>query len=204
MATLFVYRKSKDDFYTASPSLIGLSEHTAWTDETFIRACKELCARFELKLTRSFVPIRPGRKVCFSAHHAGLAGDFALLSPCKNIVARQNEIRRWCVHSGLFSYVQPQYRTPLWIHAEVFVGPPASLFVPYPVLFPGNIGVYCFILQRCLNIAGYPCLLSGRFSEDTAAALGRFRTDAGLPACEFVDAVCWQRLMATVSNMAKI
>lgn len=204
MATLFVYSKSKDDFYTASPSLIGLSEYTAWSDETFIRACRELCTRFELKLTRSFVHIRPGRKVCFSAHHAGLAGDFTLLSPCKNIASRQNEIRRWCVHSGLFSYVQPQYRTPLWIHAEVSVGPPASLFVPYPALFPGNIGAYCFILQKCLNITGCTCLLNGRFSEDTISALRRFHIQAGLPVCEFVDAVCWQRLMAAVSNMPKI
>lgn len=204
MATLFIYSKSKDDFYTVNPALLRLSEYTAWTDETFISACKELCAKYELKLTRSFVPIRPGHRVCFSAHHAGLAGDFALLSPCKNIAARQNEIRRWCVHSGLFSYVQPQYRTPLWIHAEVSIAPPASLLVPYPVLFPGNNGVYCYILQRCLNIIGYPCLLSGRFSQETVEALQRFKIDARLPVSEHADGACWRKLMAAVSSMPRI
>ena len=204
MATLFVYSKSKDEFYTASPSVLNIREYTAWTDEAFIHACKELCARFELKLMRSFVPLRPGFPVCFSPHHAGLAGDFALLSPCANISARQNEIRRWCVNSGLFSYVQPQYRTPLWIHAEISTAPPSSLFVPYPVLFPGNTGVYCFILQRCLNIAGFPCLLSGRFAEDTGLALCGFRMAVGLPPEWYVDSVCWQKLMAAVSSAGKI
>ena len=183
---------------------MGLKEYPAWTDEAFIHACRELCARFELKLTRSFVPIRPGRKVCFSAHHAGLAGDFALLSPCKNIAARQNEIRRWCVKSGLFSYVQPQYSTPLWIHAEVSAAPPSSLFVPYPVLFPGNMGVHCLVLQRCLAIAGYPCLLTGRFSGDTLCALRRFCADRRLPPEDLVSGACWQRLMGAVSNMPQI
>ncbi|MBQ4610506.1 MAG: hypothetical protein IJB30_02110 [Clostridia bacterium] len=204
MATLFVFSKSIDDFYTASPSLMGLKEYPAWTDEAFIHACRELCTKFELKLTRSFVPIRPGRKVCFSAHHAGLAGDFALLSPCKNIAARQNEIRRWCVKSGLFSYVQPQYSTPLWIHAEVSAAPPSSLFVPYPALFPGNMGVHCLVLQRCLAIAGYPCLLTGRFSGDTLCALRRFCADRRLPPEDLVSGACWQRLMGAVSNMPQI
>ncbi len=183
---------------------MGINECTAWTDEAFIHACKKLCSRFELKLARSFVPVRTGRRICFSAHHAGLAGDFSLLCPCKNIISRQNEIRCWCVKSGLFSYVQPQYRTPLWIHAEVSIAPASSLFVPYPALFPGNSGVYCFILQQCLNIIGYPCLLSGRFSGDTEYALRQFRKDVGLLAEGYVDSVCWQRLMLAVSNAPSI
>ena len=204
MATLFVYSKSKDTIYTASPSLLNINDYAAWTDEAFIHACGELCSRFELKLIRSFVPLRPGLPVHFSPHHAGLAGDFALLNPCKNIISRQNEIRRWCVKSGLFSYVQPQYRTPLWIHAEVSTAPPSSLFVPYPALFPGNIGVYSFILQQCLNIIGYPCLINGRFCIDTEYSLRQFQSGFDLLPTGFVDSTCWQRLLHTVSNMPKL
>ena len=203
MATLFVYSKSKDIFYTTSPYLLNIGEHTAWTDEAFIHACKELCSKYELKLIRSFVPLRPGFPVRFSPHHAGLAGDFALLAPCSNLSARQNEIRRWCVKSGLFSYVQPQYRTPLWIHAEVSIAPPSSIFIPYPVLFPGNTGVYCFVLQKCLNIIGFPCLLSGRFTEDTGLALCSFRKAVGLPPDGYVDSLCWQRLIGAASRAGK-
>lgn len=203
MATLFVYSKSNDIFYTASSSLHSINEHTAWTDERFIHACNELCARFELRLIRSFVPLRPGYPLHFSPHHAGLAGDFALPDTCTNIISRQNEIRRWCVSSGLFSYVQPQYITPTWIHAEVSVASPSSVFVPYPVIFPGNTGVHCFILQKCLNIMGFPCLLSGRFTEDTLTALYRFRTAIGLPPEGYVDAICWQKLMSAVSTAPK-
>lgn len=204
MATLFVYNKSKGDFYTASPSVLGLNGYMAWTDEIFIHACNDLCSKFELKLIRSFVPLRPGHPMHFSAHHAGLAGDFAMLEPCKKISIRQNEIRRWCVKSGLFSYVQPQYRTPTWIHAEASIAPSSSVFVPYPCLFPGNIGVYCFILQQCLNILGYSCLLSGRFTKDTLCALYRFRTAIGLPPDGHVDSVCWQRLMQSVLKAPQI
>ncbi|MBQ3132483.1 MAG: peptidoglycan-binding protein, partial [Clostridia bacterium] len=123
---------------------------------------------------------------------------------CKNIISRQNEIRRWCVKSGLFSYVHPQYRTPLWIHAEVSTAPPSSLFVPYPALFPGNIGVYSFILQQCLNIIEYPCLINGRFCTDTEYALRQFQSGFDLLPTGFVDSTCWQRLLGAVSNMPKL
>ncbi|MGN0792665.1 MAG: peptidoglycan-binding protein [Christensenellales bacterium] len=203
MATLFVFDKTQNSFSAVSPSPLRSGDDIAWTDAAFIAACKELCGRFELKLSRSFRPVRPGCMDGFSAHHAGLAGDFTLLSPCKNLAARQNEIRRWCVNSGLFSCVQPQYRTPLWVHAEVSVTPPASLLVPYPALFPGNMGVHVFILQRCLNIAGFPCLLCGGFNADTEAALRDFRRAVGLSPENIIDAQCWLKLMEQVRSAAK-
>lgn len=204
MATLFVYSKSKNDFYTLESSLFGFHNHMAWTDEVFLNAAEQLCSRFELKPLRCFMPVQPSRSMEFSRHYGGIAGDFALTAPCKNPIARQNEIRRWCVHSGLFSYVQPQYRTPTWIHAEVDIAPPASVFVPYPLLFPGNSGVYCFILQRCLNIAGFPCLMSGRFCQDTLSSLKRFRYNTSLSAEEWVDGMCWQKLAEAVKNVPQI
>ncbi len=180
--------------------MFGPCGHMAWTDEAFLHAADELCSRFELKPSRCFVPIQSGRSMGFSQHYAGLAGDFVLADSCKHLILRQNEIRRWCVRSGLFSYVQPQYRTPTWIHAEVYVSPPGSVFVPYPLLFPGNSGAYCFVLQRCLNIAGFPCLMSGRFSYDTLCAVKCFRSAAGLSAEECVDGICWQKLTEAVKN----
>lgn len=195
MATLFICSKLHGIQYAANAFLPAQGDYTAWTDQAFIYACKELCSRYELRLTRAFVPVPSQQAHRFSAHYAGLAGDFSLLCPCKNIAARQNEIRRWCVKSGLFSCVHPQYRTPLWIHAEVSISPPASLLVPYPVLLPGDIGVYCFVLQRCLELAGFRCLLSGRLEGDTLTALRQFRMKARLPACDIVDGPCWTNLM---------
>lgn len=127
-------------------------------------------------------------------HYAGLAADFALLSPGPRPAARQGEIRRWCVRSGLFAYVQPQYRTPLWIHAEVGVAPPCCLSIPYPILRPGDMGPHVYLLQDCLNANGCPCLLSGRFGGDTLAALLRFKAGAGLGTSDCVDAGCWRGL----------
>lgn len=84
---------------------------------------------------------------------------------------------------------------------EVAIRPPASPFVPYPVLFPGDSGVHCFVLQRCLGLAAGPCLLSGRLDGDTLSALRRFRLNAGLPPSDIVDGPLWVRLFSAIDML---
>jgi len=142
-------------------------------------------------LREPFAPFSP----CF----AGLSGDFALLCPCKNICGVQNEIRRYCINHKLFSYVEAQYQSPLWIRGEVSLGR-SSLAVGYPVLFPGNMGVHVFVLQQGLNLLGFPCLMSGSLSGDTLPALSAFRLKHHLPQMEAVDAALWRALFAAMKK----
>ena len=142
-------------------------------------------------LREPFAPFSP----CF----AGLSGDFALLCPCKNICGVQNEIRRYCINHKLFSYVEAQYQSPLWIRGEVSLGR-SSLAVGYPVLFPGNMGVHVFVLQQGLNMLGFSCLMNGSLSGDTLSALSAFRLKHHLAQMEAVDAALWRALFAEIKK----
>lgn len=165
MATLFVYDEYGDRFVTADPALMGRCKScggTLWTDGRFLYACRRLCSRYDMILKSSFHTLREPFAP-FSPCFAGLSGDFALLCPCKNICGVQNEIRRYCINHKLFSYVEAQYQSPLWIRGEVSLGR-SSLAVGYPVLFPGNMGVHVFVLQQGLNMLGFSCLMNGKLS----------------------------------------
>ena len=201
MATLFVYDEYSGRFITADPALMGRCKScggTLWTDGRFLYACRRLCSRYDMILKSSFHTLREPFAP-FSPCFAGLSGDFALLCPCKNICGVQNEIRRYCINHKLFSYVEAQYQSPLWIRGEVSLGR-SSLAVGYPVLFPGNMGVHVFVLQQGLNLLGFPCLMSGSLSGDTLPALSAFRLKHHLPQMEAVDAALWRALFAAMKK----
>ena len=187
MATLFVYDEYSGRFITADPALMGRCKScggTLWTDGRFLYACRRLCSRYDMILKSSFHTLRE---------------PFAPFSPCKNICGVQNEIRRYCINHKLFSYVEAQYQSPLWIRGEVSLGR-SSLAVGYPVLFPGNMGVHVFVLQQGLNMLGFPCLMNGKLSGDTLSALSAFRLKHHLAQMEAVDAALWRALFAAIKK----
>ncbi len=200
MATLFVFDEPNSRFVTADPAIMGRCKSCGgliWTDSRFLYACKRLCTRYELSLCSSFRPLAGAAGIC-PARCAGLCGDFTLLSPCRGIAAVQNEIRRYCIAHQLFSYVYPQYSTPIRITGEVSLGR-SSPNIGYPDLFPGNVGVHVFVLQQALNMLGFPCLMSGRLSGDTLSALSAFRLKSGLSSA-LVDAAHWRALFAAIKK----
>lgn len=183
MAALFVYDATENGFRTEAGE--------GWTDERLLAACRALKAEFpQARLARTYCPLAKGRYSAFSAHYAGLAAD---IEPPQG---RLGEMRRWCVRSGLFSYVQPQYRSPRWVHAEVAAGPRASVLAGYPELSMGDAGAHAFVLQEALALLGLPCLKCGRFTEDTDAALSAFAQKNALPYAGVADAAIWSALFA--------
>lgn len=207
MAMLFVFDENINDFVCSNyplPAYGTGNDCIVWSHSRFIAATDSLCRRFEgLTLKNAFFPLRPASVTGFSAHHAGLAGDFVLNRQIADPIPLLKEIRRWCIKSGLFSYVEPQYKTPLWIHAEVRTAPPASFYVPYPVLFPGNIGPHVFILQKALCLMGFPCVLNGRLDDITLSSLLAFKKCFGLAPDPVVDAATWQILFSKIKKAAK-
>lgn len=202
----FVFDENINDF-VCSRLLLPVSAPDCdimWSHSRFVEAQKMLCSHYEeLTLMNAFYPLQSPSFSGFSAHYAGLAGDFKLSPQIRDPIPLQKEIRRRCIKSGLFSYIQPQYRTPWWIHAEVGIAPPSSLFVPYPVLFPGNIGPHVFILQKGLCLMGLHCLLSGRFDGLTLNALLSFKQRFSLAPDPWVDAFTWQALFYQIKKAAK-
>lgn len=161
--------------------------YPAWTDQRLIEAYGVIC--------EAFGPVWIG--ACFkrpaqgqSAHYAGLALDMGQGMPG----AKLAQVRRYCLKSPLFSYVEPGYRTPTWIHAEISISPPCAPGRGYPFLRPGEAGTHVFVLQELLGKRGFPCLLSGYFSQGTRAALVKFQRSRGLPDHGFADGALWNSL----------
>lgn len=161
----------------------------AWTDLRLLEAYEAVCQIFgSVWIGACFR--RPGRGQ--SAHYAGLALDMGQGMPKEERAA----LRRFCLQSPLFSYVEPGYLTPTWVHAEISIAPPCVPGRGYPFLAQGQSGPHVFILQEHLCNQGFPCLLSGHFSENTHAALIRYQRGQGLPDHGYVDGAVWSSLTA--------
>lgn len=199
MAMLYIYDHTSDTFScTQRPPGVPLEEralwqghmaHPAWTDARLLAAYKAVC--------EALGPVWIG--ACFkravrgqSAHYAGLALDMGQGQSAE----QRAELRRFCMNSTLFSYVEPAFLTPTWVHAEISIAPSCAPGRGYPYLCLGDSGPHVFLLQELLCRKAFPCLLCGHFSENTHAALLRYQQCNGLNANGYVDAVVWSSLTA--------
>ncbi|NCB30997.1 MAG: hypothetical protein EOM66_06265 [Clostridia bacterium] len=165
----------------------GQPGYPAWTDERLLQAYEAVRS--------AFGPVWIGS--CFkraghgqSAHYAGLALDMGQ----GMIREERTELRRFCLESPLFSYVEPGYLTPTWVHAEISIAPPCLPGRGYPFLSPGDAGPHIFLLQDLLCRQGFPCLLTGHFCEDTRLALVSYQSRENLPAHGLADGALWNHL----------
>lgn len=198
MAMLFIYDHQIGEFrclYGAPPGSPietralwqGQRGRPAWTDDRLLQAYGAVCEAFGPVWIGSCFK-RPGRGQ--SAHYAGLALDMGQGMPR----AERAELRRFCLKSPLFSYVEPGYLTPTWVHAEISIAPPCAPGRGYPFLRPGDAGPHVFLLQELLCRQGFPCLLSGHFKEGTRLALVCYQRGRGLPAHGHADGALWNSL----------
>ncbi len=199
MAMLFIYDHMTGAFRCTKAAPGGPMEmralwqghdgFPAWTDARLLTAYESVCA--------ALGPVWIG--ACFkravqgqSAHYAGLALDMGQGMSAEGRAA----LRRFCVQSPLFSYVEPSYLTPTWVHAEITIAPACTPGRGYPFLRPGDSGPHVFLLQELLCRQGFHCLLTGHFSESTRAALLRCQQGRGLDANGYVDGAVWGLLTA--------
>jgi len=128
-----------------------------------------------------------------SQHYAGTAFDVG-----QNLAAAgRTQMRLLAQSSGLWSYVEPVYLTPSWVHFDRRIGPSACAAGGYPVQRQGGVGVYVCVLQDALNVAVKSQLgIDGRFGLMTHEAVKIFQglnrlTEDGIVGCS-----TWQVLMA--------
>lgn len=126
-----------------------------------------------------------------SQHYAGTAFDCA-----QNLTnAQRTQMRQMAERSGLWSYVEPAYLTPTWVHLDARLYPPACATGGYPLQRQGNHGVYVCILQDALNIVvGAGLEIDGIFGEATADAVGFFQAINGMTADNLVGCATWTAL----------
>jgi len=139
-----------------------------------------------------FKRIAEGGHAAQSQHYAGTAFDVA-----QNLTnARRAVMRQLAQRSGLWSYVEPAYLTPTWVHFDRRMFPPACA-AGYPLQRQGSAGVYTCILQDALNlVTGSDLYIDGVFGPVTCEQVRYFQAVNGLYADGVVGCSTWQALTA--------
>lgn len=197
MAMIFVYEHRIGDFRCIGDKELpaGLEgrafQHVrdgiAWTDSRVLSAYEALGdALGPVDVECCFLPPGKGQ----SPHYAGLALDMG------RRLTEEKRKRLWafCLKSPMFSYVEPPYWTPNWVHGEVAASAASIPGRGYPYLAPGDAGPHVFLLQELLTRRGFPCLLCGHFNQDTRRALMAYQSHFGLPVHGHADGQLWQHM----------
>lgn len=126
-----------------------------------------------------------------SQHYAGTAFDVAQALPN----AKRNELRELAIRLGVWSYVEPAYLTPTWVHLDKRFPNPACSTGGYPLVERGSRNMYVFILQDALNALGYPAgNLDGIFGRNTHNAVEQFQRNNRLTPDGVVGCNTWRAI----------
>lgn len=82
-----------------------------------------------------------------SQHYAGTAFDVGQ----RLTNSERNTMRNLAQNSGIWSYVEPAFLTPTWVHFDKRSGSPACAQGGYPLVRQGSKGVYVLVAQDGLN-----------------------------------------------------
>lgn len=130
-----------------------------------------------------------------SQHYAGMAFDVAQNTDS----ATRNRLRTLALGLGVWTYVEPAYLTPTWVHFDARLGPPACA-AGFPLVRQGSVGVYVCTLQDALGVAGYPTAIDGIFGANTRSVVQAFQRANGLAADGIVGCATWTRLTSIANN----
>ncbi len=130
-----------------------------------------------------------------SQHYAGTAFDTG-----QNLDSMQTEIlRQSAFNFGRWSYVEPAYLAPTWVHVDKRDENSACV-AGYPALWRGIRSNYVLILQDALNAIGYTGSgLDGIFGASTERVVQNFQRDQGLIQDGIVGCFTW----AEITRMAR-
>lgn len=130
-----------------------------------------------------------------SQHYAGVAFDAG--QTLSN--SERTRLRNTAINSGVWSYVEPAYLTPTWVHFDKRFGKPACGTAGYPQIKRGSISTYVLIAQDDLNTLGYLTGgLDGIFGARTEQAVRNYQTSRGLSSDGVVGCNTWRSLQEDV------
>ncbi len=166
------------------------NSETLWTDKRTM----ETWSRFRdyygspIFVGFAFKRIWEGGHSPQSQHYAGTAFDVA-----QNLTtAQRNRLRQSAINFGQWSYVEPAYLTPTWVHMDKRNLNQACASGGYPLLRRGNRSNYVLIMQDALNALGFTGSgLDGIFGGNTEAAVRNFQQAYGIPSDGIVGCVTW-------------
>jgi len=139
----------------------------------------------------AFKRIWEGGHAAMSQHYAGVAFDVG-----QNLdSATRDQLRNTAAATGVWTYVEPAYLTPTWVHLDARATPPACAAGGYPLVRFGSVNNYVLVLQDALNALGYTGSgLDGIFGNGTRDAVIRFQRAQGLDPDGIVGCQTWERL----------
>jgi len=169
-----------------------------WTDRRAMNAWNKTRAAWgrPIYVGYAFRRIGEGGHADQSQHYAGVSFDAG-----QNLSnAERTQLRNLASSLGVWSYVEPAYLTPTWVHFDSRLGPPACS-AGYPVVRQGSKGVYVCILQDALNTIGaYSLGVDGVFGLKTLDAVRAFQRANGLTADGIVGCSTWTALTKQANN----
>lgn len=185
-----------DDKYLSVREFRGSSRtDTMWTDKRAIQAFNKTRRKFgsPIKVGYAFKRVGEGGHGQQSQHYAGMAFDMG-----QNLTnSERDRLRKIAAENNTFTYVEPAYLTPTWVHADKRLLPPACASGGYPLIKQGNRGVYTAVLQDALNTIGYNAgTIDGMFGTNTKNAVVRFQKAKRLSPDGIVGCNTWTALMA--------
>lgn len=139
----------------------------------------------------AFKRIWEGGHAAMSQHYAGVSFDVG-----QNLDSvTRDQLRNTAAATGVWTYVEPAYLTPTWVHFDARATPPACAAGGYPLVRFGNVNNYVLVLQDALNALGYTGSgLDGIFGSGTRNAVVRFQRAQGLDPDGIVGCQTWERL----------
>lgn len=164
-----------------------------WTDRRVMESWNEFRAGWgrSIFIGYAFKRIWEGGHSPQSQHYAGTALDIGHVLTA----AQREELHRYAVASGAWSYVDPLALTPRWVHVDDRFGAPACAAGGFPALGVGSRGVYVFTLQDALSALGFTGGgLDGYYGFGTQRAVINFQASRNIPATGAVDCVTWINL----------
>ena len=151
-----------------------------WTDIRAMRAWNTTRAAWGrgIYVGAAFKRIGEGGHANQSQHYAGVSFDVG-----QNLTAHgRTQLRATATNVGVWSYVEPAYLTPTWVHFDARLGPPACA-AGYPLLREGSRGVYVCTLQDALSTVRIPNVgIDGVFGPMTRNAVMTYQRQNGLSA----------------------
>lgn len=220
MANIYVYNNvsnametyvlnENDSMPYATPGSLTVGEFrgssnagTLWTDRRAIdswNTTRRLWGR-PIYVGYAFKRIWEGGHDRMSQHYAGVAFDVGQIYDNET----RNQLRNTAISSGAWTYVEPAYLTPTWVHFDKRTGTPACPSGGYPLVMQGSVGVYVLILQDALNALGYTGSgLDGYFGSGTRNAVASFQRDQGLDPDGIAGCQTWESLTTLAVSIGR-
>lgn len=190
---------SKDKYLSVREFRGSSKSDTLWTDKRTMEAFNKLREKYAspIKVGYAFKRIGEGGHSNMSQHYAGTALDIG--QGMTN--ASRDRIRSVAINNKLFTYVEPKYLTPTWVHVDKRNPKPACSTGGYPLIKQGSRGVYVAVLQDALNTLGYSAgAIDGVFGKNTRNAVIRYQRARGLTQDGIVGCNTWRALTNQVAN----